>query len=109
MLKEIFEQTESVMNTMRGRVSAKSNNVTLGGIQNWLAEIRRCRRLVFIACGTSYNSALATRPIIEELTRMPVSLENASDFLDREAPIFRYARGATTDVARGLTVTVCVQ
>ncbi|GAA5973983.1 hypothetical protein JCM21900_003814 [Sporobolomyces salmonicolor] len=51
--------------------------------------IRRCRRMVFVACGTSYHSCLATRSIFEELTEITVSVELASDFLDRKTPIFR--------------------
>ena len=59
MQKEIFEQPESVMNTMRGRVLFDENRVLLGGITDYMSEIRRCRRLLFIACGTSFHSAIA--------------------------------------------------
>ncbi|PVU95156.1 hypothetical protein BB561_001988 [Smittium simulii] len=89
MLKEIYEQPESVVNTMRGRVDFANNKVILGGLQSHLSSIRRCRRIVFCACGTSYHSCIATRAIFEELTEIPVSLELASDFLDRKSPIFR--------------------
>ncbi|KAJ2605251.1 glutamine--fructose-6-phosphate transaminase (isomerizing) [Coemansia sp. RSA 1804] len=89
MLKEIFEQPESVVNTIRGRVDFGSHNVVLGGLRNYLASIRRCRRIVFTACGTSYNSCLATRAIFEELTEIPVAVELSSEFLDRKSPIFR--------------------
>ncbi|GMR46247.1 hypothetical protein PMAYCL1PPCAC_16442, partial [Pristionchus mayeri] len=88
MQKEIFEQTESVVNTMRGRV-LPSGEVVLGGIKEFVSDIKRCRRLIMVACGTSYNSAISARQIIEELTELPVVLELASDFLDRETPIFR--------------------
>ncbi|CAG8810387.1 1412_t:CDS:2, partial [Gigaspora rosea] len=89
MQKEIYEQPESVVNTMRGRVNFENHKVTLGGLKAYLATIRRCRRIVFCACGTSYHSCLATRAIFEELTEIPVSVELASDFLDRKTPIFR--------------------
>lgn len=89
MQKEIFEQPESVVNTMRGRLNFETNQVILGGIKDFMTEIRRCRRLLFIACGTSYHSALATRQLLEELTEQPVMVELASDFLDRSTPIFR--------------------
>lgn len=89
MQKEIYEQPESVVNTMRGRVNFDSNKITLGGLRAYLPIMRRCRRIVFIACGTSYHSCLATRAIFEELTEIPVSVELASDFLDRKTPIFR--------------------
>ncbi|OCH89628.1 L-glutamine D-fructose 6-phosphate amidotansferase [Obba rivulosa] len=89
MQKEIYEQPESVVNTMRGRVNFDRNMITLGGLRAYLPIIRRGRRIVFCACGTSYHSAIATRAIFEELTEIPVSVELASDFLDRKTPIFR--------------------
>jgi glutamine---fructose-6-phosphate transaminase (isomerizing) len=89
MQKEIYEQPESVVNTMRGRVNFDDYKITLGGLRAYLPIIRRGRRIVFIACGTSYHSAIATRQIFEELTEIPVSVELASDFLDRKTPIFR--------------------
>jgi len=89
MQKEIFEQPESVLNTMRGRVNFETNQVVLGGIKDYMNEMRRCRRLLFIACGTSYHSAIATRQLLEELTELPVMVDLASDFLDRKTPVFR--------------------
>ncbi|CAN8019624.1 unnamed protein product [Ixodes persulcatus] len=89
MQKEIFEQPESVINTMRGRLNFEKESVILGGIKDYIAEIKRCRRLLLIGCGTSYHSAIATRQILEELTELPVMVELASDFLDRNTPIFR--------------------
>jgi len=89
MQKEIFEQPESVVNTMRGRVNADALKITLGGLTDYVSEIKRCRRMMFIACGTSYHSAVATRQLLEELSELPVMVELASDFLDRNTPIFR--------------------
>ncbi|XP_055714487.1 glutamine--fructose-6-phosphate aminotransferase [isomerizing] 2-like isoform X2 [Phlebotomus papatasi] len=89
MQKEIFEQPESVVNTMRGRVNFDNQTVILGGIKDYIPEIKRCRRLMLIGCGTSYHSAVATRQLLEELTELPVMVELASDFLDRNTPIFR--------------------
>lgn len=89
MQKEIFEQPESVINTMRGRVNFQNKTITLGGIKDYIPEIKRCRRLMLIGCGTSYHSAVATRQLLEELTELPVMIELASDFLDRNTPIFR--------------------
>jgi len=77
------------VNTMRGRIDFENNKVTLGGIAEYVSEIKRCRRLLLIACGTSYHSAIATRQLLEELTEMPVMIDLASDFLDRNTPIFR--------------------
>jgi len=89
MQKEIFEQPESVVNTMRGRINFEKHEVTLGGIKDFIPEIKRCRRLLLIGCGTSYHSAIASRALLEELTELPVMLDLASDFLDRSTPIFR--------------------
>ncbi|KAI9100357.1 hypothetical protein DFS34DRAFT_481602 [Phlyctochytrium arcticum] len=89
MLKEIFEQAESVVNTMRGRINFDDRSVVLGGLRSQLANIRRSRRLIFIACGTSYHSCVATRALFAELTELPVSVELASTFLDEQTPVFR--------------------
>lgn len=89
MQKEIFEQPESVINAMRGRLDIPNKKVTLGGLRQYISTIRRCRRLIFIACGTSYHSCMAVRGIFEELTEIPIAVELASDFLDRQAPVFR--------------------
>ncbi|KAI9317044.1 hypothetical protein BX666DRAFT_2027112 [Dichotomocladium elegans] len=89
MQKEIYEQPESVVNTMRGRINFEEHKVTLGGLRNHLQTLLRARRIVFIACGTSFHSCLATRGIFEELTEIPAQVELASEFLDRRPPIFR--------------------
>lgn len=89
MQKEIYEQPESTFNTMRGRIDFENNSINLGGLKAWLPAIRRARRIIMIACGTSYHSCLATRAIFEELSEIPVSVELASDFLDRKSPVFR--------------------
>lgn len=89
MQKEIFEQPESVVNTMRGRLDVANHQVTLGGLRSYISTIRRCRRIIFIACGTSYHSCMAVRGVFEELAEIPIAVELASDFLDRQAPVFR--------------------
>ncbi|KAM7490056.1 hypothetical protein LguiA_032977 [Lonicera macranthoides] len=93
MQKEIHEQPESLTTTMRGRLirggSCKAETVLLGGLKDHLKTIRRSRRVVFIGCGTSYNAALASRPILEELSGIPVTMEIASDLLDRRGLIYR--------------------
>lgn len=72
MQKEIHEQPESLRTTLRGRLIRggfhKAKSVLLGGLKDHLKTIRRSRRIVFIGCGTSYNAALAARPILEELS-----------------------------------------
>ncbi|CCJ29463.1 unnamed protein product [Pneumocystis jirovecii] len=89
MQKEIFEQPESIVNTMRGRIDFKKKTVTLGGLKEYLSILKKCRRMIFIACGTSYHSCIATRALMEELTEIPVTVEIASDFLDRQCSVFR--------------------
>eukprot|EP00178_Gracilaria_changii_P028265 TRINITY_DN981_c0_g1_i1.p1 TRINITY_DN981_c0_g1~~TRINITY_DN981_c0_g1_i1.p1 ORF type:complete len:703 (-),score=111.60 TRINITY_DN981_c0_g1_i1:1572-3680(-) len=101
MLKEIFEQPESLLQTMRGRLLVKSQmdgkehrlqvkaDVHLGGIAQRLSDFKRSSRIIFVACGTSFHSCLAARQVMEELTELPVSIELASDFLDRKTPLFR--------------------
>ncbi|GLJ05808.1 hypothetical protein SUGI_0025820 [Cryptomeria japonica] len=93
MQKEIHEQPESLTTTMRGRLirggDSKLKGVLLGGLKDYMWTIRHCRRIVFIGCGTSYNAALASRAIVEELSGIPVTMEIASDLLDRQGPIYR--------------------
>jgi glucosamine--fructose-6-phosphate aminotransferase (isomerizing) len=90
MLKEIFEQVESVRNSMRGRLDIVKEEARLGGFSPQHVEaIRHARRIVFISCGTSLNSCLAVRPTFDQLQNVPVVVENASDFLDRSPRIFR--------------------
>ncbi|KAL6779853.1 ATF1 [Auxenochlorella protothecoides x Auxenochlorella symbiontica] len=99
MQKEIHEQPESVLQTMRGRVKFERSSsetdryrerrIKLGGLTEWLDTIRTGRRIIFVGCGTSYHACLAARQTVEELVEVPVALELASDLLDRRAPIFR--------------------
>ena len=93
MQKEIFEQPEAISSTMRGRlvldILGAAERVMLGGMSQFAATIRRSRRIILCGCGTSYNSAIAIRQLFEELTELPVTLELASDVLDRRCPFFR--------------------
>jgi glucosamine--fructose-6-phosphate aminotransferase (isomerizing) len=109
MLKEIFEQTESVFNSMRGRVNFGNGKVSLGGFNNQRKTLRSARRLMFISCGTSLNACIAMRPLFDELCQVPIAVENASDFLDRSPSIFRddvcifvSQSGETADTLRAL-------
>ena len=127
MQKEIFEQPDSLLQTMQGRLLISSGGngqkenglkerdaerkyvsinsgelsaepaqprdrtykVFLGGLNDRIKELKKSRRIIFVACGTSYHSCLAARQVVEELTEIPVSLELASDLMDRGAPLFR--------------------
>ena len=64
-------------------------HILLGGLQAYKHIICHGRRLMLIACGTSYNACLASRQTLEELVNIPVTLELASDLMDRQAPIYR--------------------
>ncbi|XQJ24715.1 glucosamine-fructose-6-phosphate aminotransferase, putative [Leishmania guyanensis] len=90
MLKEIYEQTESVISSIHGRIDFSSGTVRLSGFTpQSIRAILTSRRILFIACGTSLNSCLAVRLLFEELVPLPISVENATDFLDRKPPIQR--------------------
>lgn len=69
MQKEIYEQPESVVNTMRGRVNFDDHSVNLGGLKSFISTIRRCRRIVFVACGTSFHSCVAVSFVLYRLAQ----------------------------------------
>lgn len=90
MLKEIYEQAESVVGSMRGRVDFATHSVRLGGFTPVnISNILESRRIIIISCGTSLNSCYAARPLWEEMIPIPIVLENASDFLDRMPTVHR--------------------
>ena len=80
MLKEIFQQPITIAESMRGRINAEEGWVTLGGMQQYINKILSARRIIFVACGTSWHSALIAEYLIEELARIPVEVEYASEF-----------------------------
>jgi glucosamine--fructose-6-phosphate aminotransferase (isomerizing) len=80
MLKEIFEQPETIENTMRGRLLPDDGTSKLGGLNLTDEELLSFDNIVIIACGTSWHSALIGENLIEELTRVPVEVEYASEF-----------------------------
>ncbi|ESS69386.1 putative glucosamine-fructose-6-phosphate aminotransferase [Trypanosoma cruzi] len=91
MLKEIYEQPESVTRTMRGRINFLKGDVNFDGMDaSILAALSRAHCLMLISCGTSYHSCLAVRPIFEELLRnLSVVVENAPYFMDRQPRVHR--------------------
>lgn len=80
MLKEIFQQPITIMESFRGRINPEEGWVVLGGMIDHINRILNARRLVFVACGTSWHSALIAKYLIEELARIPVEVEYASEF-----------------------------
>jgi glucosamine--fructose-6-phosphate aminotransferase (isomerizing) len=88
MLKEIFEQPDSVRNAMRGRLNTAEGLARLGGLNMTVDEMRDIRRLIILACGTSWHAGLIGEYMIEEHARIPVEVEYASEFRYRN-PIVR--------------------
>ena len=80
MLKEIFEQPQSVQNTMRGRLLADDGTAKLGGLNMSAEDLLHFDNIVITACGTSWHSALIAEHMIEECARVPVEVEYASEF-----------------------------
>lgn len=80
MLKEIFEQPRSIMDCMRGRINLKNSSVTLGGIKDYEEKIVNAKRLIIVACGTSWHAGIVGEYLLEELARIPVEVEYASEF-----------------------------
>ena len=84
MLKEIYEQPETVMNAMRGRLEPGEGVPKLGGITPVWDQLKECRHLVMVACGTSYYAACVGRYVFEKLTDIDVEVELASEFRYRK-------------------------
>ena len=80
MLKEICEQPESIRSTLRGRLLFESGSARVNGLNLPPQECERIRRIVIIACGTSWHAGLVGRYVIEELTAIPVEVEYASEY-----------------------------
>lgn len=84
MLKEIFEQPDSIADCLRGRLNLETNSIQLGGLTDVIDQLIGAKRLVIAACGTSWHSALLGEYLIEHLAKMPVEVEYASEFRYRE-------------------------
>jgi len=80
MLKEIYEQPQSIRASMLGRLNPKSGKVIMGGIEEYESKFLNADRIIFVACGTSWHSALVGEYMIEDLARIPVEVEYASEF-----------------------------
>ncbi|MCB1049123.1 MAG: glutamine--fructose-6-phosphate transaminase (isomerizing) [Acidobacteria bacterium] len=84
MLKEIYEQPQTVENAMRGRVLQAEGVSKLGGLQAKIDEIKKLRKLILVSCGTSYHAGMVGRYIFEQLTDLNVEVELASEFRYRK-------------------------
>lgn len=87
MLKEIFEQPEALRNTMRGRLSDDDATAVFGGLNLPPQQLRKIRRIVLTACGTSWHSALVGEYLMEEIAQIPCEVEYASELRYRNPPM----------------------
>jgi glucosamine--fructose-6-phosphate aminotransferase (isomerizing) len=80
MLKEIFEQPKALMTCMGGRVDIHNTKIRLGGVESYLRELTRAKRLIITACGTAFHAGLVGEFLFEQLARIPTETEYASEF-----------------------------
>ncbi|HRG22287.1 MAG TPA: glutamine--fructose-6-phosphate transaminase (isomerizing) [Saprospiraceae bacterium] len=80
MLKEIFQQPMTITESIRGRLNAEEGWVVLNGLKQFEGRFMHAKRIIFVACGTSWHSAMIAEYLIEELARIPVEVEYASEF-----------------------------
>lgn len=111
MLKEIYQQPTTVFESMRGRINVDEGWVHLGGMADHINKIEKCKRIVLIACGTSWHAALIAEYLFEELARIPVEVEYASEFRYRNPIIGQddlviaiSQSGETADTMAGLEI-----
>lgn len=88
MLKEIMEQPRSIAESMRGRVNPENGVVWLGGLVDVQDKLRNARRVIFVACGTSWHAGLVAEYLFEDFARIPVEVEYASEFRYRKPIIY---------------------
>ncbi|TWI83908.1 glucosamine--fructose-6-phosphate aminotransferase (isomerizing) [Lacibacter cauensis] len=87
MIKEINEQPHTIEDCLRGRLDAQSGRITMAGVENNIEQLKNAQRIVMIACGTSWHAGLVAEYIFEELCRIPVEVEYASEFRYRNPVI----------------------
>ncbi|RYG06158.1 MAG: glutamine--fructose-6-phosphate transaminase (isomerizing) [Chitinophagaceae bacterium] len=80
MLKEIFEQPDTIFDCLRGRLDQVNGTITMAGVQSFVDQLTNANRIMIVACGTSWHAGLVAEYIIEELCRIPVEVEYASEF-----------------------------
>ena len=88
MLKEIYEQPRSVRDSLRGRLNAQKGMVMLGGVLDFEQKLAKANRIIMVACGTSWHACLVGEYLFEDLTRIPVEVEYASEFRYRNPVIY---------------------
>jgi len=80
MLKEIFEQPSTIYDCLRGRLDAAAGQIKMSGVDNNIEAFKNASRIIIVACGTSWHAGLVAEYVIEELCRIPVEVEYASEF-----------------------------
>ena len=80
MLKEIYEQPRAIADTYRGRLSLDTKNLTLGGLHTVMGQLKEAKRIIIVACGTSWHAGLVGEYLFEEFARIPTEVEYASEF-----------------------------
>lgn len=88
MLKEIYEQPRSIWDSMRGRIDAQKGFLRMGGISEYEKKFANAKRILIIGCGTSWHAGLVAEYLFEELARIPVEVEYASEFRYRNPIIY---------------------
>ncbi len=88
MLKEIYEQPKAIGDTFRGRINSECTNVHLGGLHTAWPNLEKARRIIIIACGTSWHAGLVGEYLFEEFARIPVEVEYGSEFRYRKPIIY---------------------
>ncbi|MBI4648463.1 MAG: glutamine--fructose-6-phosphate transaminase (isomerizing), partial [Bacteroidia bacterium] len=89
MLKEIFEQPRSIHDTFRGRVNKEKPGIFLGGLYEVMPRLCEAKRIIIVACGTSWHAGLVGEYLFEELARIPVEVEYASEFRYRNPILYK--------------------
>lgn len=88
MLKEIYEQPRSIKDSMRGRISVNKDIVSLGGLKDYEDKLLHAKRIILVACGTSWHAGLVGEYMLESMARIPVEVEYASEFRYRQPVIY---------------------
>ncbi len=87
MLKEIFEQPDTIFDCLRGRLDVAKGTITMAGVENNLDKLTQAKRIIIVACGTSWHAGLIAEYVLEECCRIPVEVEYASEFRYRNPVI----------------------
>ncbi len=88
MLKEIYEQPRSIFDSMRGRLNSSTGHLKMGGIEEHETKFKNAKRILVVACGTSWHAGMVAEYLFEEYTRIPVEVEYASEFRYRNPIIY---------------------